>query len=81
MTDGPSTKRLRLGYFCFALSFVLWGLVFAVPFVIDGNQSKLMVAGALYALSYVVFFIASWALGPTVMKSLKAKLTKWFRRS
>ena len=80
MTDAPSTKRLRLGYVCFALSFVLWGLVFAVPFVIDDNQSRLVVAGALYAFSYLVFFIASWALGPAMMKSLKANLTKWFRR-
>lgn len=81
MTDAPSAKRLRLGYFSFALSFVLWGLVFAVPFVIDDNQSRLVVAGSLYALSYLVFFIASWALGPSVMKSLKANLAKWFRRS
>ena len=76
MTDAPSTKRLRLGYVCFALSFILWGLVFAVPFVIDDNQSRLVVAGALYAFSYLVFFIASWALGPAMMKSLKANLTK-----
>ena len=80
MADAPSKKRLRLGYFCFVLSNVLWGLVFAVPFVIDDNQSRLKVAGGLYALSYVVFFTASWALGPTVMKAMKANLTKWFRR-
>ena len=79
MADAPQ-KRLRLGYFCFVLSNVLWGLVFAVPFVIDDNQSRLKAAGGLYALSYVVFFTASWALGPTVMKAMKANLTKWLRR-
>ena len=80
MADAPSTKRLRLGYVCFALSFALWGLVFAVPLIIDDNQSRLILAGSIYAVSYLFFFIASWALGPTVMKSLKGKLTQWFRR-
>ena len=80
MSNPPSSNRLRLGYSFFVLSFALWGLVFAVPFVFDDNQTRLVVAGALYATSYLVFFISSWALGPTVMKALKNNLTRWFRR-
>lgn len=69
-----------LGYVFMVISFLLWGAVFASPFLDVSVAQAAGIAGGLYALSYVTFFVAILLLGKEAWIKLKSFFLKRFLR-
>ena len=71
------TPRQRAGVGAIILSFVLWGLIFALPFLDLPTKRVAAIGVALYISSYLVFFVGLRLLGRTLWEKLKQR---WWPR-
>ena len=62
------------------LSFALWGLVFALPFLEVGTTTKWVLGLAIYVLSYLFFFVAIALLGRERYQAIKTRVRRFFQR-
>ena len=66
-----TTLKTKLGFVAIALSFLIWGLVFVMPFLgLPPADTALWMAG-LYGISYAFFFLGTFALGKEAIQRLK----------
>jgi len=61
----------RFGYFLLAISFLVWGLAFLVPFTGVSAGEMAQNIFAIYVFSYALFFAGSLLLGKEAVKGLK----------
>ncbi len=73
------TPRQRAGVGSIVLSFVLWALIFALPFLELPTKRAAAIGVALYISSYLVFFVGLRLLGRPLWEKLKKRW--WPRRS
>ncbi|MCP4871141.1 MAG: transporter suffix domain-containing protein [Proteobacteria bacterium] len=67
-------SRRALGLALLALSWSLWLLVFAVPWLDVSTKAKVSIAGGIYALSYVAFAGAIGVMGKEAWEQMKDRL-------
>ena len=64
-----------LGYIIFAISMVIWGLIFVIPFL---NYTKTQIAGIMTGLviaGEVTFYLSIFLLGKTFYEKLKTNFS------
>jgi len=73
-------KRV-LGLFLFWLSWVLWALMFVVPFVIDGDVETIAVTTtSVLVVAEVCFIVSLLLLGKPFYHAMKARVKSlWFQ--
>ncbi|HZG86822.1 transporter suffix domain-containing protein [Paenibacillus sp.] len=72
----------RIGIFCIVLSFALYALLLAVPFLPAGSSGKAGAAAALVIAGEVAFWIGGLLLGREVIKKYRRFLSPaaWAKR-
>ena len=64
----------RAGYFLLSLSFLIWGLVFLLPFTGLSATEMAGYAVTLYVFSYALFFGGALLVGKEAISGLKKAL-------
>jgi hypothetical protein len=74
------SRRNQLGLLAVVLSFVLYVLIFVMPFMPGSTEARIAGAAVLYGVSYLAFFVGGALLGPAVMTRGKQRVRSFFRR-
>ena len=72
--------RTRWGLVALALSFAVWGLVFALPFLEATPRTRWFLGAALYGVNWALVLVAIVLLGRPRYEALKARVLSFFRR-
>lgn len=75
-----SGRRNQLGLLAVVLSFVLYVLIFVMPFMPGSTEARLAGAAVLYGVSYLAFFVGGALLGPAMMTRGKQRVRSFFRK-
>jgi hypothetical protein len=72
----------RIGIVLIIASFVLYGLIFAVPFVGVSHSIKAGIVTALVVLGEATFWVGGLLVGREVVKKYRSifKISNWFRK-
>jgi hypothetical protein len=73
------SRRHQLGLLAIVLSFVLYVLIFVMPFMPGSTEARLAGAAVLYGVSYLAFFVGGALLGPAIMAQGKQRVRSFFR--
>ncbi len=69
---------MKIGYGLLALSFLVWGLVFLLPFSELSAGGIAIAAAVLYAISYGLFFAGGLLAGKKAIGGLKQRVRARF---
>jgi hypothetical protein len=68
------TKRQYWGISLVFLSFVIWGSIAVLPFLVLPN--KILIGTILYGFSYFVFFVGGYLAGKDTITTIKNRVWK-----
>jgi hypothetical protein len=69
---------IKIGYGLLALSFIVWGLVFLLPFSDLTAREITIAAAVVYAISYGLFFAGGLMAGKKAVGDLKRRVLARF---